>query len=479
MPEKLRLKNVPKPFWRQCHQCESPAPFPCFQIFLLQDVLSRTSLHLHSCGASVVCKRGVNPIKHSQMITRYGGVIKARIELANAGRSLVWQMDPEGQEVRAMTRISARTGDVQGERVGLQPATQRETTAISPPSSLPFSFLYTDRNATPPIPPTAAHHTALRSHLTHKPPHWHVPSADSASAVHPQLKAAFCVCIYVFTGVAVTAGGWGGGQTRHRADSQLTHNEDKERKQTKTSLPALFKTWHPIRRWQISEIRSSPVVILLLVLQVFNGAHAAFFVKDTHRLCILKGTKWPLLSSWAAPGKYMSGMMSRGNTDTWWQRRVLFHVGGRLQHTGSDVDAGYVGCVHLHVRMCMCGFCFVFSLPSGAALLPAPPGLHSWSFFPLVLLSFFHQRPLQSPLLCHGACRCCWARFCCLLAQFWAPSPPCSPNQCVNRANLWHTADSWCHDCDLTCSSDRVDTTDPVTSHYNIRIILKCYFKAK
>lgn len=204
-----------------------------------------------------------------------------------------------------------------------------------------------------------------------------------------------------------------------------------------------------------------------------------FFVKDTHRLCILKGTKWPLLSSWAAPGKYMSGMMSRGNTDTWWQRRVLFHVGGRLQHTGSDVDAGYVGCVHFHARMCMCGFCFVFSLPSGAALLPAPPGLHSWSFFPLVLLSFFHQRPLQSPLLCHGACRCCWARFCCLLAQFWAPSPPCSPNQCVNRANLWHTADSWCHDCDLTCSSDRVDTTDPVTSHYNIRIILKCYFKAK
>lgn len=154
------------------------------------------------------------------MITCYGGVIKARIELASAGWSLVWQMDAEGEEVmRAMTWICAQTGDVQGERVGLQPATHRETTAISP-SSLSFSFLYTDRNATPPIPPTAAHHTVLRSYSTYKPPHWHVPSADSASAVHPQLKAAFCGRIYVFSGVAVTAGGWGG----RRPDTEQTHS---------------------------------------------------------------------------------------------------------------------------------------------------------------------------------------------------------------------------------------------------------------
>lgn len=83
---------------------------------------------------------------------------------------------------------------------------------------------------------------------------------------------------------------------------------------------------------------------------------------------------------------------------------------------------------------------------------PFPPCLHTWSFSPLVFLSFFHQRPLQSPLLCHGARRCCWARFCCLLAQFWEPPPPCSPNQCVNKANLCYTADSWWHDCDPTCS---------------------------
>lgn len=78
----------------------------------------------------------------------------------------------------------------------------------------------------------------------------------------------------------------------------------------------------------------------------------------------------------------MSGLMSRGNTDTWWQSGVLFHVGGGLQHTGSDVDACYVGCVHFHARMCdgpgvvACfGFCFVFSFPSlPAHLILLPTG---------------------------------------------------------------------------------------------------------
>lgn len=173
-----------------------------------------------------------------------------------------------------------------------------------------------------------------------------------------------------------------------------------------------------------------------------------FFVKDTHRLCILKGTKWPLLSSWAAPGKYMSGLMSRGNTDTWWQRRVLFPVGGGLQHRfrRGCLLCGLCAlpCSFVWRAWCRGVFWVLFCVLLSLLACTPDPSFH-WS-------SFFHQRPLQSPLFCRGARRCCWARFCCLLAQFWEPPPPCSPNQCVNRANSWYTADSWCHDCDPTCS---------------------------
>lgn len=179
----------------------------------------------------------------------------------SVGRSLVGQTASKGEElaeVRDMTWISAqpqwRTGDMQGQwrGVGLLAVTQRETTAISPPSlhsvSLfrSHSFLYPNawqKMPPPPIlPPTASHHTELYNTKST----WHFLSAVCGFyCAQSELQPAFCVCMCEYICVIC----WSDGDSRGREAERVRDTDRGPNKKTEYYIVGRsFKPWYAIHR---------------------------------------------------------------------------------------------------------------------------------------------------------------------------------------------------------------------------------------